>query len=375
MRLCWTRWLRLLRRLPALIGRRLLKLLRLALRWLLAGALLLRLLTHGTLLLAHGVFVLTLHLVLLTVQFRLLALQLLLRPLRLLCCIAFIRRPRIGRGDRHAAIYGLLIALQFLLAALRRLWLLCLGVLSLFARHALWPQGGFALQALRSLLARHLWLLMQGLAPYPLIDLWRAGIECGNRQGAHGGRLNQGCRRSRRNGCAKLARREGGATLKATRARVIGLLICTMGRTEKGLSVITALALAAHDALRCQAGRRQGGGCWPRAFVQLLALGHRAGACQHLGATQVGGAQDVRAAGRPATVGKVVPAGRRHGSGLVLVAVNLGAIHRVVYGEVVHAADIARTDPVGRPKDFAGCQREPAQGGPGCVARADGKAP
>lgn len=155
-RFCGTRWLRLLRRRPALIGRRLLKLLRLALRWLLAGALLLRLLTQGALLLAHGVFVLTLHLVLLTVQFRLLALQLLLRPLRLLCCIAFIRRPCIGRGDRHAAIYGLLIALQFLLAALRRLWLLCLGVLSLFARHALWPQGGFALQALRSLLARHL---------------------------------------------------------------------------------------------------------------------------------------------------------------------------------------------------------------------------
>ena len=234
-RFCGTRWLKLLRRWPVLIGRLLLKLLRLALRWLLAGTLLLllRLLAHGTLLLAHGVFVLALHLVLLTVQFRLLALQLLLCPLRLLRlfrCIAFIRRPCIGRGDRHAAIYGLLIALQFLLAALRRLWLLlCLGGLSLFAQHALWPQGGFALQALRSLLARHLWLLMQGLALDPLIDRWRAVIECGNRQGTHGWRLNQGCRRSRRNGCAKLAWRAGGATLKATGARVIWPLIGTIG--------------------------------------------------------------------------------------------------------------------------------------------------
>ena len=89
---------------------------------------------HGTLLLAHGVFVLAVHLVLLTVQFCLLALQLLLlRPLRLLRCIAFSRSPCIGRCDRHASISWLLIALQFILAAWRRLLLLCLLPLSLLA--------------------------------------------------------------------------------------------------------------------------------------------------------------------------------------------------------------------------------------------------
>ena len=163
-RFCGTRWLKLLRRRPVLIGRLLLKLLSLALRLLLAGALLLllRLLAHGTLLLAHGVFVLALHLVLLTVQFRLLALQLLLRPLRLFRRIAFIRRPCIGRRDWHTAISWLLIALQFLLAALRRLLLLCLLahqfllLLCLLLQRALLPQGGFALQTLRSLRARHL---------------------------------------------------------------------------------------------------------------------------------------------------------------------------------------------------------------------------
>ena len=178
-----------------------------------------------------------------------------------------------------------------------------------------------------------------------------------------------------------MAWRAGGATLNATWARVIWPLIGTIGRTEKGPSVIAALALAAHDALRCQTGRRQGGWCRPRAFVQfqpLLALGHCTWGGQHLGATQVGGAQDVRVAGRPAAVRKVIAAGCRHGVGLMLVAVNLGDIHRVVdvdIGGVVHAADIARTDPIGRPKDFARCQREPAQGRPGCVARADGKVP
>ena len=229
---CRTRLLMRLSRRPALIGELLLKLLHLALRLLLAGALLLL--------------------------------------LRLLRCIAFSRSPCIGRCDQHASISWLLIALQFILAAWRRLLLLCLLPLSLLAQHALLAQGFFRLPTLLVMLellflglsAHQFLLLLCLLPPDPLIGLWCVVLGYGNLQGAHGGLLNGGRRRSGRNGRGKLALRCGVVALKAAWARVIRPLIFTMWRTEKRPPVVAMLALAAHHGLRCHAGGRQLSWLW-----------------------------------------------------------------------------------------------------------------
>ena len=103
------------RLLPALLGRLPLQFLSLALGSLLAGALLLRLLPHRTLL-AQGLFALVAWLVLLAGQLRLLAR--LLRPLSLLCCMVPGCGPCFRSHGGCAAMFWPLLAQKLILSAL-----------------------------------------------------------------------------------------------------------------------------------------------------------------------------------------------------------------------------------------------------------------